>query len=190
MTEPTLRQRLDEMSGRTTEDIDLHRSRVEGLRAQFKHTIEWVESGQAADDCVTYALGIPFDIFITAAICKIPEEFVTSGLLNHLQPIDEADVPDGSLVLYFREGKFQHAGRLQQCRVISKWGKNPVYRHEPREVPEGYGNDVRYFRQPSADFITRRFIEFVRRHPRYLDLEEVFEGWVDECGYGSAEDGS
>ena len=67
-------------------------------------------------------------------------------------------------------------------RVISKWGKNPAYEHDMFEVPASYGDEYELFKRPPIGYITSKFIEFVRRHARYVDVKDEFEEFVIECG--------
>ena len=110
---------------------------------------------------------------------------MTLGLPGFLKEIEESEGFEGHVVLYFRDGETKHVGRMQGDRVISKWGKNPVYEHAIPEVPASYGDEYEIFKRPSASYITNKFIEFVRRHPRYVDIGEVFEEFVADCGYTS-----
>ena len=55
------------------------------------------------------------------------------------------------LVCYFREGVWQHIGiAIAGGRVGSKWGTYAVFDHRLSEVPEDYGDDIRFFVWPSA----------------------------------------
>lgn len=71
-------------------------------------------------------------------------------LLDHnlLVEITQNEAREGDIVVYFNEpGRFKHAGRiLENGRVVSKWGIGNLYEHEVSEVPESYGNIVRFFR--------------------------------------------
>ncbi len=174
-----LRHRLDEFK-----DITHHRRDVEALRAEYSHTIDWVETGDAGSDCLAYALGIPSQLLnLVGAFKCILKQFFDSVLLELLIEIQESEVTDGSLIFYFSSGELTHAGkRTADGQVISKWGKNPVYKHDRLEVPAKYGDKIRFYQRPSERFITRKFIDFVRSHPRYIDLKEPFEESVTDCG--------
>src|SRR5919109_261776 len=63
-----LRQRLDEISGRSPEDTSCHRERVDLLNAVYHHNIKYVEEGGGdRSDCMVYALEIPFGLINLAA---------------------------------------------------------------------------------------------------------------------------
>lgn len=183
----SLRHQLDQVPGKSTEDADRHRERIEGLRADYPHTIEWVEAGDIRIYCYEYALGICPEIVkeVTSIFPCILNEFVDSAMMSFLEKIEESEASTDAIIIYFNEGRQMHAGYMEDRRVVSKWGLNPVYKHEIFEVPAAYGNEVRFFRKPADLFITIKFIEFVRCHPRYIDVKELFEDRVTECGYVS-----
>jgi hypothetical protein len=123
---------------------------------------------------MVYALGIPIGLVNVAATMNIQIDFVTSGLPGFLKEIPDSEASDGHVVLYFKDGKTKHVGLMQGDRVISKWGKNPVYEHPIAEVPASYGDEYEISKRPSTPFITNKFIEFVRHHPRYVDVRNGF----------------
>lgn len=79
------------------------------------------------------------------------------------------------LVLYFDEQIPTHAGLVTESRVISKWGKGHIYKHGFLEVPASYGDTIRFYRRVPSDLATMRLIEYVRRHPDYEAIREIFE---------------
>jgi len=182
-----LRQRLDENSGHSPEDTARHRERVEALSAACPHSIKYIEEGAGnRSDCMVYALEIPIKLVVIAAtLDSIVDKFFTVALPRLLEQVPDSEVSEGRVVLYFKDGKTKHIGRIQGDRVISKWGKNPVYEHDIFEVPASYGDEYEFFKQPSVRYITNKFIEFVRRHSRYVDIRATFEEFVIECSYES-----
>ena|SRR3989338_5466013 len=182
-----LRQRLDEISGSSPEDIALHQGRVKTLSAPCPHSIKYIEDGGGdRSDCMVYALEIPLDLVVTTAIFpNILHEFFTLALSRLLEQMPASEVSEGHVVLYFKDGETKHVGRIQGNRVSSKWGKNPVYKHDISEVPASYGDEYEVLKQPSVRYITNKFIEFARRHPRYVDISDIFDESVIKCGYKS-----
>ncbi len=178
-----LRQLLDEIPSKSHEDIAYHRQRIEELWDRCVHTIKWVEDGGGNKlDCWTYVLGIPSGI-PNATDPNILKEFFNSEILKLLKVVPNS--LDGSLVVYFCGDVPEHIGVMRGRRVVSKWGRNPVYNHGLFEVPAEYGDEIRYYQKPPEQFITTGFIEFVRSHERYVDCKEAFEEVVKECGYGA-----
>ena len=108
-------------------------------------------------------------------------EFFNTRILKLLKEVPNPI--DGGLVVYLSGDEPKHIGMMNDGRVVSKWGKDPVYNHGILEVPLGYGNEIRYYQKPPNQLITTQFIEFVRSHERYLDCRDAFEECVKECGY-------
>jgi hypothetical protein len=81
---------------------------------------------------------------------------------NLLTEVTQADVREGDIVFYFSvDGRFKHAGRmLADGRIVSKWGIGHLYEHGIFEVPESYGNAVRFFRGLSYDEAFENFMRF------------------------------
>ena len=181
-----LRHHLDEIAGNTTEELHLHRQRVENLRVENAHTIKYVdEGGGARSDCVEYALEIPGALINIAATFNAILDDFWMALPEILRKMPQSELSGGHVVLYFDDGKMKHVGRVVQgTRIVSKWGKNPVYDHDLCQVPASYGDEYEFFKQPSVRHITTEFIEFVRHHCRYIDIKDTFEEFVTEYGYG------
>jgi len=176
-----LRQLLEEIPSNSPEDIADHRQRIEELQDRCVHTIKWVENGGGNKlDCWTYVLGIPSGI-VNSTDPNILREFFNSEILKLLKVVPNS--LDGSLVVYLSGDEPKHIGMMNSGRVVSKWGKNPVYNHKLLEMPTAYGDETRYYQKPTEQFITDRFIAFVRSHKRYCDCKGVFEEWVKVCGY-------
>ena len=172
----TLRRKLDQIQD---EDITVHRQRVEALNLTSRHSIKYVESPcHRLMECMTYTLRVPIGLVNVAATFDIQLDFINLALPKLLREIPEAENSDGQIVLYFGDGETKHIGLVHGNRIISKWGKNPVYEHGIAEVPASYGDEYGIFNRPSATYITKKFIEFVRQHYRYVDISETFEGFV------------
>jgi hypothetical protein len=75
----------------------------------------------------------------------------------------EIDVKEQIIVLYFANGRFMHAGlSFNRHRVISKWGTGHLYEHALWEVPQSYGDTVRFFKKPTCEEALNCFIRFAR----------------------------
>lgn len=78
-----------------------------------------------------------------------------------LQPLGAEDARAGDLVFYFHDGQFRHAGLLcDGGRVVSKWGTGHLYEHGLHEVPDHYGDDLRYFASLPCDTAFEYFTWF------------------------------
>jgi hypothetical protein len=84
---------------------------------------------------------------------------------GYLTEVSEAQAAAGDLVMYFNEGNFKHIGILQEdARVVSKWGEGHLYEHALWEVPESYGESVRFFRPLAYDDAYEYFTQFAEEH--------------------------
>ncbi len=82
-----------------------------------------------------------------------------------LMPLRSDDAQAGDLVFYFEDGQFKHAGMITgDGRVVSKWGSGQLYEHDLYEVPDSYGDDVRYFASLSCDAAFEYFTWFAAEH--------------------------
>jgi hypothetical protein len=81
---------------------------------------------------------------------------------NLLIEVTQRGAREGRFVFYFNDaGRFKHAGRmLGDGRVISKLGIGHLYEREVFEVPESYGNTVRFFGGLSYEEAFEHFLRF------------------------------
>jgi hypothetical protein len=80
---------------------------------------------------------------------------------QRLQEIDPAKI--GSLVLYFSGSDWRHIGTETGLhRVTSQWGAYPIYEHGLCEVPERYGDVVRFFDKPPPGQALSDFLDYAR----------------------------
>ena len=180
-----LRKKLDDIAGTSIEDVAHHRQHVEALNAVIPHGIKYIEDGGGHTcDCMQYMLEIPADLVSLAGVFhEIIDEFFGVALPRLLDQAAGSENSKPLVIVYFNDGKAKHIGHVKGDRIISKWGKNPVYEHGITEVPASYGDEYELFKRPSVQYITNKFIQFVRRHCRYNDFSEIFEDAVIENGY-------
>jgi len=70
-------------------------------------------------------------------------------LIDRNSLVERGEATTGCLVCYF-ESRWKHVGVCTVgARVTSKWGTYPLYEHELAEVPDLYGDCVRFFERPS-----------------------------------------
>jgi len=90
-------------------------------------------------------------------ICHLLEKILIE------RDIDEA--VDGDVIVYFDDtGKPRHAGKSIAGRVISKWGDGctHIWTHGLWEVPNDYGNLVRFFQPLRRDQVVAAYIEWAK----------------------------
>ena len=90
-------------------------------------------------------------------------QFVQYLVDTRLDEISIEDAKDGDHVLYIGS-QIEHAGKVAQDAVESKWGKAHLWRHGVFEVPLRYGNTVRFFRQISQEESIQAFHQYARGH--------------------------
>jgi hypothetical protein len=117
-----LRERLNEIGGRTPEDTALHPERVDVLSRTCPHSIKYIEDDIGdRSECMVYALEIPLDLVnVTATFHSILDEFFAGALPSLLEQLPDSEISEGGVILYFKDGATKHVGRIQGNRVISK----------------------------------------------------------------------
>lgn len=86
-------------------------------------------------------------------------DFIQHLVDKWLDEISIEDAKDGDHVLYIGS-RIEHAGKVAQGVVESKWGKAHLWRHGVFEVPRRYGDAVRFFRQISKEESIQAFHEY------------------------------
>jgi len=161
-----LRRRFQQITDNP--DRTKHRTLLESLRTVHPHTVKVLT--EPDDDlrynCVLYAFEVERDSELIDLVLACPEEIHTNtDFVGYL--IDKGDLVEckepisGALVVYFHERRIQHIGRvISETRIASKWGVGELYEHDVFDVPERYGDDVRYFNGVGRDGVVERFVEF------------------------------
>ena len=160
----------DKLTGdRISEQLEV----IEQLRDEFSHGIR-VEQEAIEDQpktwqytCFQYALGCvdpPRVVWVLANAFPddvyLSPNFVAYLIEHHLREITAAEAAEGDLVIYFDASGPTHAGILRGEEVVSKWGTVHLWRHGLWEVPESYGDAIRYFQPVSTDQVAGAFVEF------------------------------
>jgi hypothetical protein len=125
----------------------------EGRYTCGMHALGFEESDEYTD-IAGYGLGL----VMAGPDCF--EWFIANQLLNEVTVRQAAD---GDLVMYFSDGRWTHVGRLAgRERAVSKWGVGLLYEHNLSEVPEQYGDAVRFFRNPGPDASRDLFVSYAK----------------------------
>ena len=105
------------------------------------------------------------------------------------EEINESEIrPDDVVVYLDGESTPKHAGKIapQEGRIKSQWGGGIFLEHGLSEVPESYGNAVKFYRRISDEQAEQVFLEFVKFHDRFpefckrsadvgLDISDLFD---------------
>jgi len=166
-----LRKHLQEI---TEKDVSEHERLLEALRLKIPHSIEVVlfeeREGMQVSDFMCYEFA--FDLYNFREYKNILErlpwrinpigadkKFVIFFLRNN--SLEEIQIKrDGDFIIYFEKNQPTHAGKLTKNRIRSKWGKGLILEHEIDEVPELYGNEVKYYKSISSEDLIDLFISY------------------------------
>jgi hypothetical protein len=164
-----LREALEEMTHE--DDVSRHPALLAALTRECPNTVSLLNSAHPIRryTCVMHVVDFAekpdYAAIATSGLGKIfaAGDFV-HRLLDHqlLTEVTQSEAREGDIALYFGEaGRFKHAGRmLENGRVVSKWGIGHLYEHEVLEVPESYGNILRFFRGLSYEEAFGHFLHF------------------------------
>ena len=100
---------------------------------------------------------------------------VESGTLVQISR-DEA-LPGETAIYFDDQGVPKHAGKIvsEEKRIKSKWGGGLFLEHGLWEVPERYGNAVRFYRGLRGEKAEEAFLEFCRSQDDFDDFVEEFD---------------
>ena len=100
---------------------------------------------------------------------------VESGTLVQISG-DEA-LPGEAVIYFDDQGVPKHAGKIvsEEKRIKSKWGGGLFLEHGLWEVPESYGNAVRFYRRLRAEKAEETFLEFGRSQDDFDDFVDAFD---------------
>ncbi len=147
----------------TKQEVSEHDRLLKNLRSKFQHSIikSFLNDTDrlAVNDfnCFEHALGLIYseeykNVLEHQKGWKIrpvgaDKDFLLFMLWNkYLNEIDSLDVQDGDIIVYFNSDVPTHAGNMLRERVKSKWGKGLLLEHEIYEVPELYGEEVKFYK--------------------------------------------
>jgi len=156
------------------EDVTQHPAMLQNIAIAHAHSIRVVESLHPIDryTCLMHVFDFAerpeyiaiadYGLGRVYAGADFAHWLIENGRLEEI-PSDKAQACD--LVMYFREGIFRHVGLVQlEGRVLSKWGTGHFYDHATLEVPESYGNEVRYYNAVSYESAFHIFTEFAEEN--------------------------
>jgi hypothetical protein len=157
---------------------DEHRDDLKAITQEIPNTICVLDHELSEDrfTCGMYALGFELSEEYTAiagyelGLTYAGPEFFEWLIAN--RHFDEATIgAEGDLVMYFSQDRWTHVGRMAGSeRAISKWGTGLLCEHNLAEVPEQYGDEVRFFHHPGADASLDLFVRYAKA--RGVPIEE------------------
>lgn len=167
--EQVLRKRLQEMT--QVDDVSQHPALLHALARECPNTITLLDSVHPIRryTCLMHVFDFTEKAEYAAIATHRLGRIYAAGAFAHwlldrglLVEVTSSDVRNGDLVFYFGDdGRFKHAGlSLANGRVVSKWGIGYLYQHGLFEVPDSYGDKVRFFRKLAYDEAFGYFLHF------------------------------
>lgn len=166
-----LRERLKRITDNG--DLKSHPILLDMLSREISNSIRISDSGFPIDryTCIVHALNlIENPDYVRIAGLGLGRVFAGTDFVNflltkgYLEEISLEDVSEGDLIIYFDNGQVTHAGKMiRDNRVISKWGRGYLYEHSIWEMPQQYGNNVRYFKGIKRETALQHFIEYAEQ---------------------------
>lgn len=150
---------------------------LERVTREKNARLEWeIQNGIGFTDCYSYVFeiiyGETWGVHESQAFLESPSEFLDWLGFEEVEEPMEGDIvayaletvsgganmnPDNKYFHSFRPVSaacppyFVHVGIFtSDGRVVSKFGNQPLYRHDINEVPEEYGNQVYFFRKSKS----------------------------------------
>ena len=187
--ENTLRRRLqeitDESEGGSFDDLT---NAIDGLAATCPHNIERREDEYPDYRCFVHAFDLTSsDLYRSVAyadcVAKKNKFFAgrrfTAFLISEskLVEVTRDQVAIGDVAIYFDDQDAPtHAGKIcsNELRIRSKWGGGLLLDHDIWEVPQSYGQTVRFFKGVSPSQAERAFVDFLHSNE---DFAEFAKRW-------------
>jgi hypothetical protein len=147
-------------------------ARIRDLSSRFDHSIEILRDYDPTNKQNYNCFGYALDLHITchySTLVTLSElgVLVDSQFINYLIqrdvlkeiPFDEIKIDD--LVMYFSNSCPTHAGKWKTNKVLSKWGRGLLYRHNIYEVPMNYG-EPKFFSKLPPQVAKQCFIQYAK----------------------------
>ena len=164
----SLREELERIVNGVTVQITDHPQTIRRLKSRHPHSIQHVDECFGRPfNCFAYALGIAesesiYDLLYRDAERRVPlgvkvgAEFVVR-LIEKRMLVEDSD---GIALVYFRSDRPVHAGILDGCSVISKWGMGHLWNHYEWEVPISYGGKTVRYGSATVSAIEEEFARY------------------------------
>jgi len=167
-----LRDALDVITRHhVNDDVGRQISEIANLALKYPHTISLVREAVSSRpetfqfNCYQHA----FDLVNVESVTRVMKDwgsvypgrdFVQFLVESRLQEISVEKVNTGDHVVYAAGRQIEHAGRVVDDGIESKWGLMHLWRHGVYEVPWHYGSTVRFFRRLPQEDLIRAFLEY------------------------------
>ena len=158
-----LRDLLDEITKPADKaELKTQIKKIRDLALMHPHSIALVEEnipGSPTYTCYGHSFGL-VGVYVDSVVQRYPgRDFVQSLVDAYLQEVSPERAEEGDHVLYFGQ-QLEHAAKIKGAVIESKWGKGHLWSHPAYELPQKYGNSIRFFRQISRDEAIAAFRDF------------------------------
>jgi|SRR5208282_400202 len=132
--------------------------------------------GESCSTCYQHSFGLVGVESVNSILDKnwhisLGRDFIQYLVDECLEEVSIENAKDGDHVLYFGS-RIEHAGKVAQGAVESKWGKAHLWRHGVFEVPRRYGDTVRFFRHISKEESIQAFHVYASIHGAVMENAE------------------
>jgi hypothetical protein len=100
---------------------------------------------------------------------RLGREFIQYLVDTRLEEVSIGNAKEGDHVLYL-SSQIEHAGKVDQGAVESKWGRAHLWHHGVFEVPLRYGDTVKFFHHIPQEDSVQAFHEYARIHGAIVSL--------------------
>jgi hypothetical protein len=172
-----LRRRLYEMTEGGHQPNE-HIAILAEISSELPNTIRVIETKRDLKrfTCGMHAFGLFEDVAKYKAVAEhgLPDIYAGLKFVDWLAAsrlVEIGKPSENDLVIYFDDGGCaHHVGFVGSTgRVISKWGRGLLYEHGFSEVPESYGNEVRFFRSIGPDMALEHFLDYAKEKGAFED---------------------
>jgi hypothetical protein len=171
---PLLREELDKIIEDYADSDEHLREQVAlimRLASKYGASISLVRETRPGEPCFT-CYQHSFGLVGAESVNRILDEnwhislgrdFIQHLVDKWLEEVPIEDAKDEDHLLYIGS-RIEHAGKVVQGAVESKWGKAHLWRHGVFEAPRRYGDTVRFFRHISKEECIQAFHEYASLH--------------------------
>ncbi len=181
-----LREELDRITSLGDSLISSHPELVAALCGRYNHTIRLANDPHMKDislakyNCFAYAFGLvasePVRHIASVIDTLYPGSEFADYVVKHLcveAPSEESGKV--GIVLYWKDDKIVHAGKVRSNRIVSKWGMGQLWEHDVFEVPMSYGNRVTFYHPIEKADAERVFVEYSRQREGASLVNDLLE---------------
>lgn len=164
----SLREKINNIVNSGNYAINQHAFLIEKLKPIYHHSISVIPHEISLPfNCFSFALDTIDSGRITEILkedtsndCRYGVKFGTDFINRMISGGFLVRDDNGSIIVYFKNGKPVHAGKIKNNRIVSKWGVGLLWEHDVWEIPNSYGDKNLRFRETDRESIEGEFIKY------------------------------